>query len=99
MSCFTLLCFMRSCFVPAAADTIMIDSSASQAFTIDTRRFSGVYATNHACFNVSKLTRQQGCGSPAAWLGLAHLKLHLLSILNSLDRTIVEGRLDLIWIQ
>lgn len=35
----------------------------------------------------------------AAELDLADVNLHLLSILNSLDRAIVEGRLDLIWIQ
>lgn len=32
-------------------------------------------------------------------LDLAGVSLHLLSILNSLDRAIVEGRLGLIWIQ
>lgn len=32
-------------------------------------------------------------------LDLADVSLHLLSILNSLDRAIVEGRPGLIWIQ
>lgn len=60
---------------------------------------SRVYAPNRACFNVRKRTSQPCRDSLAAEIDLADVNLHLLSILNSLDRAIVEGRLDLIWIQ
>lgn len=87
----------------------MIDSFDSKvmAFTIDMFQsdYSSVWALAEFMHPIAlalmsgNAQASHAVTALAAEIDLADVNLHLLSILNSLERAIVEGRLDLIWIQ